>query len=68
MIASDGGQAPTHPRTAGTYSHVLGPYVRDGVLTLTDALRKMTIMPAQRLERRVPSMQRKGRMQLGADA
>jgi N-acyl-D-aspartate/D-glutamate deacylase len=68
MIASDGGQAPTHPRTAGTYSHVLGPYVRDGVLTLTDALRKMTIMPAQRLERRVPSMQRKGRVQLGADA
>ncbi len=68
MIASDGGQAPTHPRTAGTYSHILGPYVRDGVLPLADALRKMTIMPAQRLERRVPSMQRKGRVQVGADA
>src|SRR5256712_1543806 len=68
MIASDGGQAPTHPPTARTHSHGLRPYLRDGVLTLTDALRKMTIMPAQRLERRVPSMQRKGRVQLGADA
>jgi N-acyl-D-aspartate/D-glutamate deacylase len=68
MIASDGGQAPTHPRTAGTYSRILGPYVRDNVLSLTDALRKMTIMPAQRLERRVPAMQRKGRVQVGADA
>jgi len=68
MIASDGGQSPTHPRTAGTYSRILGPYVRDGVLTLMDALRKMTIMPAQRLERRVPAMTRKGRIQPGADA
>jgi len=68
MIASDGGQAPTHPRTAGTYSRILGPYVRDNVLSLADALRKMTIMPAQRLERRVPAMQRKGRVQVGADA
>src|SRR5262245_12083139 len=68
MIASDGGQAPTHPRTAGTYSHILGPYVRERVLTLTDAIKKMTIMPAQRLERRVPAMQRKGRIQAGADA
>jgi N-acyl-D-aspartate/D-glutamate deacylase len=69
MIASDGGQAPTHPRTAGTYSRILGPYARDAnVLTLMDALRKMTIMPAQRLERRVPAMKRKGRIQTGADA
>ena len=29
MIASDGGQTPTHPRTAGTFSRILGPYVRD---------------------------------------
>jgi len=69
MIASDGGQAPTHPRTAGTYSRILGPYVREAnVLTLMDALRKMTMMPAQRLERRVPAMKRKGRIQVGADA
>ena len=33
-----------------------------------DALRKMTLMPAQRLERRVPSMKKKGRIRVGADA
>ena len=33
-----------------------------------DALRKMTLMPAQRLERRVPSMKNKGRIRIGADA
>jgi dihydroorotase len=33
-----------------------------------DALRKMTLMPAQRLEARVPAMRRKGRIALGADA
>jgi hypothetical protein len=43
--------------------------VRDAhVLPLAEALRKMTIMPAQRLERRVPAMKRKGRIQAGADA
>jgi N-acyl-D-aspartate/D-glutamate deacylase len=69
MIASDGGQTPTHPRTAGTFSRILGPYVRDSkALTLMDALRKMTLMPAQRLERRVPSMTNKGRIRVGADA
>jgi dihydroorotase len=69
MIASDGGQAPTHPRTAGTFSRILGPYVRDArVVPLMDALRKMTLMPAQRLERRVPAMKNKGRIRVGADA
>ena len=33
-----------------------------------DALTKMTLMPAQRLERRVPSMKNKGRIRVGADA
>jgi dihydroorotase len=33
-----------------------------------DALRKMTLMPAQRLERRVPAMRQKGRLRAGADA
>jgi N-acyl-D-aspartate/D-glutamate deacylase len=69
MIASDGGQAPTHPRTAGTFSRILGPYVRDAkIVPLMDALRKMTLMPAQRLERRVPAMKNKGRIRVGADA
>ncbi len=71
MIASDGilENGKGHPRTAGTYSRVLGKYVREqGALTLMDALTKMTLMPAQRLERRVPSMRNKGRIRAGADA
>ena len=71
MIASDGilENGKGHPRTAGTYSRVLGSYVRDkGTLTLMDALTKMTLMPAQRLERRVPAMKNKGRIRVGADA
>ena len=71
MIASDGilENGKGHPRTAGTYSRILGRYVREqGVITLMDALTKMTLMPAQRLERRVPSMRNKGRIRVGADA
>lgn len=71
MIASDGilANGKGHPRTAGTYTRVLGKYVRErGALSLMDALRKMTLMPAQRLERRVPSMKNKGRIRVGADA
>jgi dihydroorotase len=71
MIASDGilDHGKGHPRTAGTYTRVLGKYVRErGALTLMDALRKMTLMPAQRLERRVPSMKNKGRIRVGAQA
>jgi dihydroorotase len=48
---------------------VLGRYVRErGDLTLMDALRRMTLEPARRLERRVPDMRRKGRVRVGADA
>lgn len=67
MVASDGG--PAHPRGSGTYARVLGRYVREQkALTLVDALRKMTIMPARRLEKLIPAMQRKGRISVGADA
>jgi len=71
MIASDGilDQGKGHPRTAGTYTRVLGRYVRErGDLTLMDAIRKMTLSPAQRLERRAPSMKNKGRIRVGGDA
>jgi N-acyl-D-aspartate/D-glutamate deacylase len=71
MIASDGMivHGRGHPRTAGTYSRILGHYVRETHdLTLMDALRKMTLMPAQRLERRDPAMKNKGRIRVGADA
>jgi dihydroorotase/N-acyl-D-amino-acid deacylase len=37
-----------HPRNYGTFPRVLGPYVREGVLTLEDAVRKMTSLPADR--------------------
>src|SRR5262249_450006 len=67
MIASDG--ADGHPRNAGTYSRVLAQYVRERkTLTLMDALRKMSLMPAQMLERSTPDAHRKGRLQEGADA
>ena len=55
MIASDGGipifgQASPHPRNYGTFARVLALYVRDlNVITLEDAVRKMSSLPAQRL-------------------
>ena len=67
MIASDG--APGHPRNAGTYARVLAQYVREKkTLTLMEALRKMTLMPAEMLERSTSAARHKGRMQEGADA
>lgn len=67
MIASDGFQG--HPRNAGTYSRVLAQYVREkGTITLMDALRKMSLMPAEMLERSTPAARDKGRLQEGADA
>ena len=71
IIASDAyWQAGTgHPRTTGTFSRVLGRYVRElHSLSLMEAIRKMTLMPAQRLEVRVPAMRQKGRLSVGADA
>jgi N-acyl-D-amino-acid deacylase len=60
MIASDGGiirfgDGVPHPRSYGTFPRVISRYVREkGVLTLPDAIRKMTSLPAQmlRLNRR----------------
>lgn len=55
MIASDGrlsepGKGHPHPRAYGTFPRVLGHYVREEkVLTLSQALYKMTALPAQRL-------------------
>jgi len=66
MIASDGilENGKGHPRAAGTFARVLGRYVREQhALTLMDALRKMSLLPAQRL-----GIQSKGRLQVGADA
>src|ERR1035437_5617352 len=63
MVASDGlldeGKGP--PRAAGTSARVLGRYVREQhALSLMDAVRKMTAMPAGRL-----GLQSKGRISVG---
>lgn len=50
MVASDGGIGIRHPRGAGTFPRVLGLYVREKHwLSLPEAIRKMTSLPAQRL-------------------
>jgi N-acyl-D-aspartate/D-glutamate deacylase len=67
MIASDGDKG--HPRNAGTYSRILAHYVRDtNSVALMDALRKMSLMPAERMEKSSPAARREGRLQEGADA
>ena len=67
MIASDGEKS--HPRNAGTYSRVLRQYVREkSAITLVEAIRKMSLMPAQMLERSTPAGHNKGRLQEGKDA
>jgi N-acyl-D-aspartate/D-glutamate deacylase len=72
MIASDGMPitgAKVHPRGQATFSRVLGHYVREEkALDLMTALSKMTLMPAQRLEKRAPAFKNKGRIRVGADA
>jgi len=53
MVGSDGGIGVRHPRGAGTFPKVLGRYVRDlHWITLPEAIRKMTSMPADRLQLR----------------
>jgi len=59
MVGSDGwalaphgvlGESKTHPRSYGTYPRILGKYVREEeVLSIEDAIRKMTSLPAQKL-------------------
>jgi N-acyl-D-aspartate/D-glutamate deacylase len=67
IIASDGLKG--HPRNAGTFSRILAQYVREKhSVTLMDAIRKMTLMPAQVLEKSTPAAHAKGRLQEGADA
>jgi len=71
MIASDGRilEGKGHPRSTGSFSKVLGKFVREEqLIPLMDALRRMTIEPAMRLEAFVPAMINKGRIRVGADA
>ena len=51
MVSSDGGIGSRHPRGAGSYPRVLGRYVRElRWLTLPEAIRKMTSLPAHRFK------------------
>jgi N-acyl-D-glutamate deacylase len=62
-------EAFSHPRSNGTFAKVMRSYVRErGLLSLSDAIRKMSLMPAQTLEGFVPQMKKKGRLQVGMDA
>jgi N-acyl-D-amino-acid deacylase len=73
MIGSDGsarapygplGEGKTHPRSYGTFVRVLGKYAREeGVLTMAEAVHKMTGMPAARL-----GLSDRGRLAVGAKA
>jgi len=72
MIGSDAILNPgnnNHPRASGAFSRLLAVYVREKhTLTLMDAIRRMTLLPAQTLEGRAPAMKKKGRLSPGADA
>ncbi len=72
MIGSDTIIEPSynnHPRGAGTYSRVFGKYVREEkVLSIMDAIKKVSYFPAKRMESSAPSMKYKGRIEVGGDA
>jgi dihydroorotase len=72
MIGSDAILQPgnnNHPRASGTFARTLAVYVRErATVPLMEAIRKMTLLPAQALEARAPAMRRKGRVAVGADA
>jgi dihydroorotase len=72
IVASDGipfRYGPAHPRGAGTFSRVLGHYVREKkALSLMDGLRKCTLLPALRMQSSSILFRNKGRLQEGKDA
>ncbi|MEX2256443.1 MAG: amidohydrolase family protein [Acidimicrobiia bacterium] len=72
MLGSDAILEPgnkNHPRSTGCFSRAIGRYVREEkVLPLMSALAKATILPAKLTQGGAPTMRRKGRLQIGADA
>lgn len=72
MIGSDailGSGYNNHPRASGAFSRTIGVYARDRrVISLMDAIGKMTFLPARRLENKCSAMKGKGRLSVGADA
>ena len=65
MLASDGifSHGQGHPRAAGAFPRLIAEFVRPGKLSLYDAVRRMTAMPANKL-----GLSLKGRLNAGADA
>jgi cytosine/adenosine deaminase-related metal-dependent hydrolase len=62
-------QVATHPRTAGTFGRTLRLLVRElGLLSLPEAVRRCTLVPARIVQEAAPAMRRKGRLQPGCDA
>ena len=74
MVASDAMPLLSYerkvvPNGAGTSTRILGQYVRDeGLLSLSDAIARLSLYPAQRLEAFAPVFAQKGRIKVGADA
>lgn len=72
IVTSDGGgldDGKGHPRSVGTFARFLRIYVREKkLISLMDGLKRITLLPAQRLEASVPRMKKKGRLQVGSDA
>ena len=74
MVATDALPAinlavKTNPNVAGTFSRVLGHYVRDTkLLSLSDALARMSLYQAQWLSQSSAAFDKKGRIQMGSDA
>jgi N-acyl-D-glutamate deacylase len=61
--------AYAHPRSAGTFTRMLGRYVRERKqLSLMEAIRRASLLPARILEDAAPQLKTKGRIKEGADA
>ncbi|MEU4667494.1 amidohydrolase family protein [Amycolatopsis sp. NPDC023774] len=58
-----------HPRGAGTFSRAIRRLHREsGKLTLSEAVARCSLLPAQVLDEAVPALRRKGRLRAGSDA
>jgi dihydroorotase len=72
IVSSDGGglvEGRGHPRSTGTFARFLGRFVRElEIVDWMEGIKKITLLPAQRLEQSIPAMARKGRLQIGMDA